>query len=150
MSLLSFFFFKIELTGLIVYEETSSTLSSAVFKAADFVYDNSKIQIDNDIIQLKSTSTTSSWNTVVDTIYSPLAAWYKPIDETDKVIAQDNKKRELNKDKILDLVFNGALNNGQTLSIYVKEGSAGTIYLCPPGTLCTTTNYGSVSYTGNE
>jgi len=75
---------------------------------------------------------------------------YNPSDKTDKVIALDNQKVEINKAKLLNLIFDDQLDNRDIISLYIKEGDDSDIYLCDYGMECDAPGYGSVDYDEGE
>ena len=115
----------------------------------DYSY-NSSLAVQPNLVQLTPFEITTSWNTTATTAYSLQKAWYHPSDKTDKVTVVDNKKLELNAGEVLDVVFSNPVDNSQFFSIYIEEGSVGTMVLCDPGTICSSPGYGSVSYDGNS
>ena len=68
----------------------------------------------------------------------------------DKVEAQDNKKLEVHKDRLFNLIFDNQINNGDIISLYLKDGNADELYLCNYGESCSSPGYGLVSYNGEE
>ncbi|MBU0456674.1 MAG: hypothetical protein ABH824_06250 [Nanoarchaeota archaeon] len=144
------FIFSPNLTGLIVYEDQTENLRLAAFEISDYNYNESLIQVNNSQIQLIPITTDFHWNTSVETEYSLISALYNPSDKTDKINQLDNKKLEVNENKILDVFFEDNLDNGDIISIYVDEGKEGIIYLCENGIICDSSNLGFVNYDGEE
>ena len=77
-------------------------------------------------------------------------AWYKPQDKTDKINSIGNGYQHANKDIIFDVFFEGELNNGDIISLYIKNSDSSNIYLCDPSTECNSPGYGLVYYDGEE
>jgi len=81
---------------------------------------------------------------------SIVKALYNPSDKTDKVDALDNKKFEVDKGKIFNIVFGNELGDNDVIAIYLKSGTASEIYICDYGSQCSSPGYGKIDYDGNE
>lgn len=138
------------ITSLAVYEEQEEIKIWDFSDPASYIYDSELIKISDGSVQLVLTTTNNYWNTTDETDYSLISALYNPKDKTNKINNLDNKKLQINENKILDLFFNENLNNGDIISIYIDEGEEGNIYLCDKGVLCDFSNYGLVSYTNEN
>src|SRR3989344_1763338 len=77
-------------------------------------------------------------------------AWSDPGDKTSRLSSVDNDRQEVTSNKLLSIILDEEMDNGDMISIYVTEGPSGKIYLCAYGTVCTTDNYGSMSYDRGE
>ncbi len=138
------------LTGFIIYAEEIGTLNWTFDDKNDFSYDPSLIEISNGNAKLVSTTTYIYWNTSTETDYSITLALYDPSDKTDKVNSIDNKKHEAKEDKLFEVFFPDELSSGDIVSLYIGDGDETDIYLCKIGIVCSTPDYGSVSYDGEE
>jgi len=149
--LLGIFVFKEPtITGVVTYKGEIKMLNWTFDDATDFSYDNSLVGISGEAAKMVSTTTYTYWNTSNETDYSVISALYDPSDKTDKVNIIDNKKHEAKEDKLFEIFFSNELNNGDIVSFYIKEGDETYIYLCRIGIICSTPDYGSVSYDEQE
>ena len=138
------------LIGLVVYAEEISALNWTFDDMNDFSYDNSLVEISGGAAKLVSTTAYIYWNTSTETDYSVISALYDPSDKTDKVNSIDDKKHEAEEDKLFEIFFSNELDNGDVISFYVRGGDETDIYLCKRGIICSTPDYGSVSYDEEE
>jgi len=77
-------------------------------------------------------------------------AYSNPSDKTSKLNALDNTKHEVDKNKILNLIFDYTFDNNDVISLYLKGGSETDIFLCDYGEVCSSPGYGLVNYEGEE
>jgi len=116
----------------------------------DYNYDDSLVEVDSSGGKLKQTNTTNEWQEEIIASYSVQQALYNQNDKTDKIEAVDIKKLQVNKDDIFDVFFNGSIDNGYIISLYLEDSDASDIYLCDLSEQCDSPGYGLVSFNGNE
>ena len=135
-----FLLIKPQITGLVVYGENFYIKNWSFNNINDYIYDDS-IVVD-ETVQLAPVITVTYWNTTTETDYQITTVLYNPSDKTEKVNILDNKKHEINNEKIFDIFFNENLENGDIIHIYIDQCNEGNIFLCDKGTPCQTPNYG--------
>ena len=123
-----------DLTGLVVYQEIEDETSNqsrqemlAIFESSDYSYDSS-INNMNELFSLTNTTSTSIVTSIENN--EVVKAEYDDKDKTDKVISLDNKKLEINDNKLLKITFSESLDNGDVISLYINEGQESTLMLC--------------------
>jgi len=126
----------------------------------DFSYDNSLINLSYGEGKLSRTVVENTWS--VDNITEILvisASEYESgkiiHDRTSKVQSLDADGVNINEDKeIFDVTFDKELSNNDIVSMYIlqsdDDGNNINIFLCDNGTFCNESNYGSVSFNGDE
>ena len=138
------------ITGHILYETSEKTANWTFDDENDFSYDTSLAEISGGAAKMVSTTAYTYWNTSTEEYYSVIFALYDPSDKTDKVNSMDNKKHEAKEGKLFEMLFSSELGNGDMVSLYIKDGGETDVYLCGAGVVCSTPDYGSVSYEGEE
>ena len=138
------------ITGLVLYETSEKTVNWTFDNENDFSYDDSLVEISGGSAKPVSKTYYTYWNTSTVTDYTVVSALYDSSDKTDKVNSIDNKKHKVKGDKLFEIFFSNELDNGDVVSIYIKDGDETDIYLCRAGTVCSTPDYGSASYGGEE
>ncbi len=132
--LLMYFFVNPSIIGLVIYEPGYS-------------YNTSEINVSNGTISIKSiqNATTIVTNYVYE--HSLTAANYDGDDELSRVASLDNSSKNIDKDEIFDITFNGSLDNGDKINIVVDDvtGNSVEVYLCDASTICSYPGYGSVN-----
>tara|TARA_Y100000034_G_scaffold95112_2_gene115395 strand:+ start:2411 stop:2998 length:588 start_codon:yes stop_codon:yes gene_type:complete len=147
---IAYCFIEVNITGMITYDEIFQTKTWDFDNPSDYTYNDSLINIENGNVELIPTTTTTYWNTSTATDYSITSALYNPDDKTSKANTLNNKKHEIKNNKIFDIFFDQNLDNGDTISIYIKEGQQTDIYLCDKATSCSSPGYGLVNYDAGE
>jgi len=145
---------KPSITGLITYEEATSTKNWTFEDPNDYVYDNSSIDIGNGDAKLVSTTTYTYWNTTSEVVYTVNQAIYDGEDQTSKVTTVgDESIVKVNKNNIFDVTFSSSIQNGDTINFYLTTDPSTTstdIYLCGANTNCTSPGYGMVNFDNTE
>ncbi|MBI2106477.1 hypothetical protein HYT57_00695 [Candidatus Woesearchaeota archaeon] len=77
-------------------------------------------------------------------------AFFDASDKLSKISSKNGENFEISKNKILDIKFNNSIENNDTITMYIKSGSASEIYLCDISEECTSPGYGKVAYNGEE
>ena len=127
--LLLFFKYEGGITGFAIYE-TDTVEKKWTFDApSEYIYNNSLITLTDGKAQLATSTVVTYWNTTTETEYALQKALYKPSDKTTKINALDNTTFELEEETIFDVFFPQNLDNGNSISLYLKEGEEGDIYL---------------------
>ena len=78
------------------------------------------------------------------------AAYYNPDDILDKLGTLDGNKKDVGKNKHLDLEFQDVLSNGYEISLYIADDEEATIHLCGAADFCSGPGYGSVDQNDEE
>ena len=138
------------ITGFVAYEEAINIKNWTFDDTNDYVYDDSLIKISGGIAEIVSTTTYTYWNTSTETNYFVTSALYNPTDKTKNVNSLDNKKYEVDKEKIFDILFAENLDNGDIISFYLEGENEAAIYLCKRGSVCTAPSYGSANFNGSK
>ncbi|MBI2146184.1 hypothetical protein HYU22_02500 [Candidatus Woesearchaeota archaeon] len=145
-------------TAFVVYQEAATEKVWNFADATDYSYDTSQISLSNGRVQLipvttTTTSTTqTSQNAVVtsSTLHNP---GQDPHDKTSIVQSQDGEAVTIQKGTdVLDVTFDTALNNGDSISLYLLKQKKVTteVYLCDAGTVCSSPGYGAVTFNEDE
>jgi len=137
------------ITGYVIYQQTELTKQWDFTNSADYNYNNSLININNEVSLVSETEIITIEDYDYDNYYIT-SALYNPSDKTDKVNVLDNKKFEANKNKIFDIIFEEKLDNSDIIHLYMKSGNADEIFLCDLGNECESPGYGKIDYDGNE
>ncbi|HIH10771.1 TPA: hypothetical protein HA241_01125 [Candidatus Woesearchaeota archaeon] len=138
------------ITGNVVYENILITKIWNFSNTSEYSYNDSVIEIATGEAKLRLINTTITTNTTTTQNYTLLHALYDPEDKTNKLNSRDNERLEKSRNKTLDVIFSQDLTAGDTINLYIKEGTAGTLFFCPAGTPCSTTNYGAMEYNDSE
>ncbi len=142
-------------TGFVVYEGSQESRFSNLTKIWNFSdpeeYSyNSEILVNNSQASLNPITTIYNWTEERHHDYITSYALYNPTDKIDKLEEDDNSKFTPNEGKILNIIFEESLGNGDIISIYIDSSPQTNIYLCEVNTICISPGYGSVSYGGGE
>ena len=78
------------------------------------------------------------------------AAFYNPNDIMDKISSLDGDKKDVDKNKNLDMEFREALDNGYTISQYITDDNGVILHICDVAESCASPGYGSVEQNGGE
>src|SRR3989338_1647611 len=138
------------ITGFVVYEEAKGIKNWTFDNASEYEYNNSLINTGGSEAKLVSTLGYTYWNTSNETDYYLIKAWYNPSNKTDKVGSIDNNKLEVKEDNLFEIFFSKSLDNGDIISIYIKDGDSTNISLCKLGTACSSPDYGFIGYNESE
>ncbi len=160
LALLLVFFLKTSPlpTGFFVYKDVPSQKSWDFVDATEYVYDNSQINMSTGQVQLIPVVTTTT--TTILTVQPALITssllrnpGKNPNDTTSTVQTIDGDFVTLQKpDSVLDVTFDTALANGDTISLYLlAQNNVNTdVYLCDAATTCAAPGYGQITFNENE
>ena len=140
------------ITGKVTMGQPSDYQYTAIWDFSDlgdYIYNDSLVEVDSNGGRLKLMIRTYEWQEEVITGYNIENALYNPSDKTDKVDAVDDKKLEVDKNKIFDVFFESQIDNGYIISMHLKDSNPSDIYLCDLSEQCESPGYGLVSFDGN-
>jgi len=116
----------------------------------DYNYDDSLIEVNTNEAKLKQTTTIYEWQEEIITGYNVEKAFYTLVNKTDEIRAVDDKKLHVNKNVIFDVFFDGSIDNGCIINLYLKDSSSSDIYLCRLSEQCESPGYGIAYFDGGE
>src|SRR3989344_1177074 len=125
-------------TGFVVLGGSNFTASNL----STFNYDSEKIVISDGVISLKGAENTYNWTTYSQEEFQLTGAFYSSSDKLSEVSTQNGNTFEINEDKISNFIFEDYLNNGDLITLYLKEKEPTNIYACLPNEECNSTNLG--------
>lgn len=140
-------------TGFLISEELGDGILNATWGFSDssgYVYNSSEISFGSEGASLAEIVSFTNWTDEEVTEINLVSAMHDSKNKTSKVEAIDGKKFKPSAKKILNVEFESDLNNGDVLSVYALSSDSEEIYLCETDVSCNISNYGSVSYDGNE
>ena len=140
---------KPSLTGMAIFEQSSDQKVWDFVNHGDYSFNPEEIEIVLGTVQLAPNVVYNYWNTTEETDYPIIKALNNPKDKTSKVNALDGDNFEKDNNKIFDLFFPEELDNGNTISLYIKSGNQGNLILCDKGDSCES-GYGIIEYNGEE
>lgn len=148
--------FKSQITGLAIFESTSTSQTWTFASGTGYSYDSSLLSFSPEGVTLRGQEQTTITTIIEENRFQLLAAWYHPKNNTDDLLAIDQKKLKKKDNILLDLFFSEPLAAGDSISLYIDSGDSGDsegsgiIFACPLGTICTSEAYGRVSYDGGS
>ncbi len=137
------------ITGFVVYQQTENTKQWDFTNPIEYSYDDSLIELSNgarlvpeiEIITIEDYSYEDSY---------VIEALYNLEDKTSQISSIGSGHINTDKDKMLNVIFDHELNNGDIISLYIRESNENDIYLCSYNTSCNSPGYGLISYNGDE
>ncbi len=141
--------FGFQLTGFLVSGESIGYKNWTFSNSSEYIYDSNLISFSQTNVSLKPNTTTTQYTNISFKHPNLTRGLHDPENKLDKIQSFDNNRLDLEKEKYLDLVFSGNIANGDSISIYIKSGSASNISLCESGSYCTSSEYGSTTYSGS-
>lgn len=154
--LIALFFLKSpsHITGGIVYEEITNEKNWTFATPTDYSYDSNFINLSSGEVKLIPEITTLTWTEELesDSLVTSSTLRNSGEDSHDKTIEVqtiDGEFVNLQKgNNVLDVSFDTALNNGDTVSIYILQGNnvQTDVYLCDESTVCDAPGYGLVNF----
>ena len=116
-----------------------------------FEYDSEEIEVSEGVISLKGTETTYEWLTYSQETFPLKGAFNEPLDKLSKVISLNSDSLDIENDEIANAVFSNSLNNGDILSIYLKNEETTNVYACLANEECSSSsNKGYVYFPNSE
>ena len=116
-----------------------------------FDYNSEEIEISNGIISLKGTETTYEWLTYSQEIFPLTGAFSEPLDKLSKVSYLDSDSLDIENDEIANAVFSNSINNGDILTLYLKNEETTNVYACLANEECSSSsNKGYVYFPNSE
>jgi len=116
----------------------------------DYHYNSSELSVTEEGVSLNQIVTFSNWTEENTLDIDLVSAFYDSKDRTDKLISVGHGSLKPDSKKILNIAFENDLGNGDIISTYALSGKSMEIYLCTSDIQCNLSNYGVVSYDGNE
>lgn len=152
------YFLGTSFTGFVIFDENYMIIDFS--NESEYIYNNNTIILTNSIKLIPDVDITTITEENLENSYVTLALKYKQDDEeeeddddekdvTDKVIALDDEKINVRKDKdIFNIYFDKNLTNNDTIRMFiytVGNATADKIYLCNTNQTCNPPGYGEVN-----
>src|SRR3989344_1433854 len=143
-------------TGFVVYSGWQDYRYNNLNKTWDFsdpdeyTFNPSELLVNNSQISLKPIVDIYEWAEENHHDYSITYAYYRPTDKTEKLDKYDGNRFTPSSGKLLKLIFNTSLTNGDEVELSIHSGDSMDLYLCETNTICDSQMYGSVYYDGEE
>ena len=143
-------------TGFVVYSGWQDYRYNNLNKTWDFsdpdeyTFNPSELLVNNSQISLKPIVDIYEWAEENHHDYSITYAYYRPTDKTEKLDKYDGNRFTPSSGKLLNLIFNTSLTNGDEVELSIHSGDSMDLYLCETNTICDSQMYGSVYYDGEE